>query len=104
MGGSRDYNCSRSRMHLEIRASGVGGAAFIVGDGNFFARFDVTDCVDGFVLCVAVSTIVSIWETGVVDEANGRVDSANRRAGAAGRSACFDNTAEWVLAGEVVVK
>ena len=85
-------------------ASGVGGVAFIVGDGNFFPGFDVTDCVDGFPLCIAVPATVSIWETAVVDEANGRVDSANRRVGAAGQSVGFDSTAEWVLAREVVVE
>jgi len=85
-------------------SSGVGGTAFIVGDSNFFPEFDETDCVDGFALCVAVPTIVSIWETAVVDEANGRVDSANRRVRAAGQSVCFDNTAKWVLPREVIVK
>src|SRR6266513_1547081 len=80
---------------FKIGASGVGGAAFIVRDGNFFPSFDITDCVDGFPLCIAVPTIVSIWETAVVDEANGRIDSANHRVGAAGQSVCFDNTAEW---------
>ena len=84
--------------------SGVGAAAFIVGDSNFFPGFDITDCVDGFAPCIAVPTIVSIWETAVVDEANSRVDSANHRVGAAGQSVCFDSTAEWVLAREVIVK
>ena len=64
----------------------------------------VTDCVDDFALCTAVPTIVSIWETAVVDEANSRVDSANHRVGATGQSVCFDNTSEWVLVKEVIVK
>ncbi len=45
---------------FQIGASGVGGTAFVVGDGNFFPRIDVTDCVDGFALYIAVPTIVSI--------------------------------------------
>jgi hypothetical protein len=68
---------------FKIGASGVRGAAFIVGDGNFFPGFDITDCVNGFPLCIAVPTIVSIWETAVVDEAYGRVESANHRVGGA---------------------
>ena len=64
----------------------------------------VTDCVDGFALCITVPAIVSIGETAVVDEANGRVDSANHRVRAARQSVGFHNTAEGVLAREVVVK
>ena len=65
-------------------ASGFGGATFIVRDGNFFPGFDVTDGVDGFAFCLAIPTVVSIWKTAVVDEADGRVDSANYGVGAAG--------------------
>lgn len=64
--------------------SGVGGAAFVVGDGDFFPRVDVTDCVDGFTLCVAIPTIVSAWKTAVIDEANGGIDAANHGVGTAG--------------------
>ena len=89
---------------FEVGASGVEGAASIVGDANFLPGSDVADCVDGFALCVAVPTVVSIWETAVVDKADGRVESSNPRVGAAGQSVCFDNTAEWVLARGIVVK
>jgi hypothetical protein len=89
---------------LEKGAAGVVGAACVVGDGDFFAGSDVADCVDGFAVRFAVSAVMGIVETAVVDEANGRVDSANRRTGAAGEGICFDDAAEWVLAREVVVK
>ena len=85
-------------------ASGVGGAAFVVGDGNFFSRIDVTDCVDGLAFGIAVPTIVSIWKTAVVNEANGRVNAINYGVGTAGQSVGFDNTAEWILATEIVMK
>jgi hypothetical protein len=36
-----------------------------------------------FTFCLTIPTVVSIWETAVVDEADGRVDSANYRVSAA---------------------
>jgi hypothetical protein len=65
---------------------------------------DVADRMDGLALFIAVPTIMSIWETAVVDKADGRVDSANHRTGAARQSICLDDTAEWVLARKVVVE
>jgi hypothetical protein len=65
-------------------ASGVRGVACVVRDGNFFPGFDVTDRMDSFTLCLAIPTVMSIWETAVVDEANGRVNSPNNRTGATG--------------------
>ena len=102
--GAETTTAVEAERIFKVGASGVEGAASVVGDGNFFPSFDVTDCVDGFAFCITVPTTVSIWETAVVDEANGRIDSANRRVGAAGQSVCFDNTAKWVLAREVVMK
>lgn len=58
-------------------ASGVGGTVFVIGDGNFFPRIDVTDCVDGFVLCFGVPAIVRIWKTAVINKVNGRIDATN---------------------------
>lgn len=89
---------------IQIGASRVGGAALVVGDGDFFPRIDVTDCVDGLALCIVVPTIVSIWKTAVVDEANGRVDATSLGVGTAGQSVGFDSTTEWVLAREIVMK
>lgn len=40
----------------------------------------------------------------MVDEANGSVDATNWGVGAAGQGVCFDNTAEWVLAREIVME
>lgn len=85
-------------------ASGIRGTAFVVGDSDFFPRTDVADRVDGLALCIGVPTVVSIWKTAVVDEANGRVDATNHGVGTAGQSVGFDNTAERVLAREIVVK
>ena len=85
-------------------ASGVRRTAFVVGDSNFFARIDVTDCVDGFTLCIDVPTIVSIWKTAVINEANGRIDATNHGVGTAGQSVGFDNAAERVFAREIVVE
>ena len=87
-----------------MRASGFGGAAFIIGDGNFFPGLDVADCVDGFAFCLAIPTVVSIWETAVVNETDGRVDSTNYRVVATGQSVCLNNTAKWVLARKIVMK
>ena len=89
---------------FQMGASGVGGTAFVVGDSDFFPRIDVTDCVDGFILCIAVPTIVSIWKTAVIYEANGRIDATNHGVGTAGQSVGFDNTAERVFAREIVMK
>ena len=89
---------------FQMGASGGGGTAFVVGDGDFFPRIDMTDCVDGFKLCIAVPTIVSIWKTAVIYEANGRIDATNHGVGTAGQSVGFDNTAEWVFARETVMK
>lgn len=60
--------------------------------------------MDSFALCIAIPAIVSIGETAVVDEANGRVDSANDRVRSARQSVGFRDTAERVLAREVVVE
>lgn len=89
---------------FQMGASGVGGTAFVVGDGNFFPRLYVTDCVDGFTLCIAVPTIVSIWKTAVINEANGRINTTNHGVGTAGQSVGFDNTAERVFAREIIMK
>jgi len=40
----------------------------------------------------------------VIDEANGRIDATNLGVGTAGQSVGFDNTAERVLAREIVIK
>ena len=89
---------------FQIGASGVGGTTSVVGDGNFFPDIDVTDCVDGFALCIAVPTIVSIWKTAVINEANGRIYATNHGVGTAGQSVGFDDTAERVFAREIVMK
>jgi hypothetical protein len=80
------------------------GTALVVGDGDLFSCFDEANCVDSFAFCITVPAIVSIGETAVVDEANGRVDSANHRVCTTRQSVGFHNTAEGVLAREVVVK
>ena len=89
---------------FHMNASGLRGAAFVVGNGNFFSSADVTSCVDGLAFCIAVPVILSIWETAVVNEANGRVNATNWGVWTAGQSVGFDNTTEWVLATEIVVK
>lgn len=83
---------------FQIGASGVGGTAFVAGDGNFFPRVDVMDCVDSFTLCIAVPTIVSIWKAAVIYEANGKIYATNHGVGTAGQSVGFDNTTERVFA------
>ena len=40
----------------------------------------------------------------MINEANGRIDATNHGAGTAGQSVGFDNTAERVLAREIVMK
>ena len=40
----------------------------------------------------------------MINETNGRVNSAVYRSWPAWESVCFDNSAEWVLTREVVVK
>ena len=62
-------------------AAGVGGAAFVVGDGDFPPRFDVTESVDSFALRVIVPIVLSIWKTAVVDAAYSREDPANHGVG-----------------------
>jgi len=64
----------------------------------------VTDCVDGFTLCIAVPTIVSIWKTAVINKANCRIDATDHGVGTAGQSVGFDNTAERVFARKIVMK
>lgn len=85
-------------------ASGVGGTALVVGDGDFFPRVDETGCVDGFTRCIAIPIVMSICETAVVNEANGRIDTTNHGLGAAGQSVGFDNAAERVFAWKIVMK
>ena len=34
-----------------MSASGVEETALVVGDGNFFPRINIPDCMDGFTLC-----------------------------------------------------
>lgn len=89
---------------FQDRASGVRGIASVVGDGDFLTRIDITGCVDGFALCIAVPIVVSIWKTAVVDEADGRIDATDDGVVTAGQSVGFDDTAERVFAGEIVVK
>lgn len=89
---------------FQMGASGVGGIAFVAGDGNFFPCIDITDCVDGFTLCIAVPTIVSIWKTAVIYEANGRTDATNHGVGTARQSVDFDKTTKRVFAREIVTK
>ena len=89
---------------LEVGASGVERTALVVGDGNFFPHVDVTGCVDGFTLCIAVPIVVSIWYTAVINEANCWIDATNGGAGTAGQSIGFENTAERVFAREIVMK
>lgn len=88
----------------QFRASGVRGLASVVGDGDFFTRIDVTGCVNGFEAGIVVPIIVSIWKTAVVDEADGGIDSADPGVVTAGQRIGFDDTAERVFAGEVIVK
>lgn len=88
----------------QMSASGVGGTALVVGDGNLFPRMDITDCMDGFTLCIAVPIVVSIWKTAVINQADGGIDATNHGAGTAGQSVGLDNTAERMFAGEVVMK
>ena len=87
-----------------MHASGVAGTAFVVGDSNFFPCIDITGCVDSFTFGIAVPTIVSIWKTAVINEANGRIEATNHGARTAGQSVGFDNTAERVFARKVAMK
>jgi len=66
---------------FEIRPARVGGAAFIVEDGDFFPVFDITDRVDGFTIYIVIPSVLSIWKTAVVDAAYNREDTANHRIG-----------------------
>jgi len=45
---------------FKIGALGVRGAAFIIGDGNFFPKFNITDYIDSFALYITVLTTISI--------------------------------------------
>ena len=89
---------------FQFGALGGGGTALVVGYGNFFPRIDVTDCVDDLTFFIAVPIVMSIWETAVIDEANGRIDATNHGVGTAGQSVGLDNTAEWVFAREIIIK
>ena len=60
--------------------------------------------MDGLALRVVVPIIVSIWQTAVIDETNGRVDPTYHRVRATGQSVCSENTAEYMLAWEVIVQ
>lgn len=94
----------KAEFIFQISASRVGGTAFFVGDCNFFPCTDITDCVDGFIFCIAVPIAVSILKTAVIYEANGRIDATNNGVGTAGQSVGFDNTAKRVFAREIVMK
>ena len=87
-----------------MTASGFGCAASVIGNGDFFPCADVTDRVNGLAFCIAVPVIVGIWETAVVDEADGRVKAPDWGVGTAGQSVGLDDTAEWVLTKEIVMK
>ena len=78
---------------FQIGASGIGGAAFVVGDDSSFPCIDVTDCVDDFTHRIAVPAIVSIWKTAVIDKTNGRINATRDRVGTAWQSVGFDNAA-----------
>jgi len=87
-----------------MRTPRAGRVALVVRDSDLFPGFDKAGCVDGFVIFVAIPAIVSIRKTTMVDEANGRVYSTNHRVRATRQSVGFDNTAERVLAREIIVK
>lgn len=89
---------------FQIGPAGVGWPSFLVGDGDFFSGLDVANRMDGLALCVIVPAIVSIWQTAVIDETNGGVHPPYHRVRATGQSVCSENTAECMLAGEVVVQ
>ena len=89
---------------LQVSVSKVSRAASVVGNGDLFPRVDVSRCVDSLDLRVAVPVIVSVGETAVVDEANGRVDTTDRGVGTAGQSVGSDNAAKWLLTGKIIVK
>ena len=89
---------------FKIGALGVRGAAFIIGDGNFFPKFNITDYIDSFALYITVLTTISIQETAIVNKAYSRVDPTNPRVGAIGQSVNFNNTAKQVLTREVIIK
>ena len=69
---------------FQMGVTRVGVTAFVVGDGHFFPRLDVLDCMDGFTSCIAAPTNVSIWKAAMLYEANGRIDAVNWGVGTAG--------------------
>lgn len=68
---------AKAKYVSKIGPSRVGGAALIVGDSNFFPGFNVADRMDCLAPFIAVPTIMSIWETAVV-EAGGRAESTHQ--------------------------
>ena len=52
---------------FKMSASGIGGTALVVGDGDLFPRIDMTDCVDSFAFGIVVPTIVSIWKAAMIN-------------------------------------
>lgn len=89
---------------FQIGMSGVRGTPFVIRDGNFLPRFDVTDCMDDFKPCVAIPAIVSVWKTAVINEADGGIDATDHGVGTAGQSVGLHNTAERVFAWKIVMK
>lgn len=60
--------------------------------------------MDGLMLLGSVPVVMGIWDTAVVDEADGGIYTTNGRAGSAWQSIGLDDAAERVLARVVVVK
>lgn len=60
--------------------------------------------MDVLAIRIGVPAVVGVGKTTVIDEADGRVDATNWGFWAAGQSVRFDNPAEWVLAGKIVVE
>lgn len=102
--GAESTVAVEAECFLQRGASGGAGAGFGVADGEFFTRGDGADGVDCLGFCVIVPVVVGVWETAVVEEANGRVDTANRGVGTARQSVGSDNPAEGLLAGEIIMK
>lgn len=65
---------------FEMSVAGIGCSAAVVGDGDFFSRFDEAGGVDGLASCAAVPAMVTVWDAAVVDEGDGGVDTSNDRA------------------------
>jgi len=102
--GAEGASADEAECVFQMGASGGGGEACVVGDGEFVAGGDGADGVDGLARGGAVPAVVGVWETAVVEQADGRVDGADVGGGTAGKSVGFGDAAEWVLAGEVVVE